>query len=250
MNRPFEKAEWIWLSEAEALPPVNVYALFHTRFAGAATLLRVAVAGNYAAYINGHFAAFGQYTDFPWRKTFSETDISPFCTGDDELLLSVHFSGNTFTSHYDGEPGIIAEIVDEDGEVIVSSGPSWEAAPDFRFSFGERTRLSGSLNYTFAFDGTKPPAAWTSAAVLSGRSRDLSPRPVPPPRDAGLRASRLICSGLLRRDDASLPDGPRFFADILDASSPNGVYALFDLERETAGLLQLETEAPADCQAE
>ena len=246
MNRPFERAEWIWLPEAEKLPPVNVYALFRTRFAGgAATRLRVAVAGNYAAYVNGRLAAFGQYTDFPWRKTFSEADISSFCSGDDELLLSVHFSGNAFTSHYDGEPGVIVEVVREDGTVLAASSPSWEAAPDLRFNFGEHSRLSASLNYTFSFDGTRPPAPWTPAAVLSGRSRDLSPRPVSPPRDAGLRAGRLLRSGSLRRDDASLPDGPRFSSDILDASSPNGVFALFDLGRETAGLLQLETEAPA-----
>ena len=246
MNRPFEKAEWIWLPETEKLPATNVYALFRVRFAGgAATRLRVSVAGNYAAYVNGHLAAFGQYTDFPWRKTFSETDISSFCFGDDELLLPVHYSGNAFTSHYDGEPGLIAEVIREDGTVLSASGLSWEAAPDTRFAFGERSRLSGSLNYTFSFDGTRSPAPWTPAAVLSGRSRDLSPRPVPPPRDVGLRAGHLLRSGPLRRDDDSLPDGPRFFADVLDASSPNGVYALFDLGRETAGLLQLETEAPA-----
>ena len=246
MNNPFERADWIWLPEAEKLPLVNVYAIFRTRFAGgAATRLRVSVAGNFAAFVNGCLATFGQYTDFPWRKTFSEADISPFCTGRDKLLLSVHFSGNAFTSHYDGEPGVIAEIVDGNGEAIASSGPSWEAAPDLRFAFGERTRLSGSLNYTFSFDGTRPSAPWAPATVLFGRSRDLSPRPVPPPRDAGLRAGRLIRSGLLRREDASLPEGPRFSSDLFDATSPNGVYALFDLGRETAGLLQLETEAPA-----
>ena len=245
MNNPFERADWIWLQEAEKLPATNIYALFRVRFAGsAATRLRVSVAGNFAAFVNGRLAAFGQYTDFPWRKTFSVADISPFCTGLDELLLSVHFSGNAFTSHYDGEPGVIAEIVDGDGEAIASSGSSWEAAPDLRFAFGERSRLSGSLNYTFSFDGTRPSAPWAPATVLFGRSRDLSPRPVPPPRDAGLRAGRLIRSGLLRREDASLPEGPRFSSDLLEASSPNGVYALFDLGRETAGLLQLETEAP------
>ncbi len=37
----------------------------------------------------------------------------------------------------------------------------------------------------------------------------------------------------------------RFFADILDAADPNGSYAIFDLGRESAGLLQLETDAPA-----
>ena len=215
MNRPFETAKWIWLPEAKALPPVNVYALFRVRFSGGAgTFLRVSVAGNYAAFVNGRPAAFGQYTDFPWRKTFSEADISPLCAGDDELLLSVHYSGNAFTSHYDGDPGIIAEIV-RDGEVVAASGSDWKAVPDTRYAFGERSVISGSLNYTFAFDATRALPTWAPVAVLPGRSRDILPRPVEPSADLGFRPGRILSEGL------------------------------FDLGKECSGLLQIEVEAPA-----
>jgi len=64
----FEHARWIWLSSRYQLEDVNQYAVFKTDFRvseSGKAVIRAAVFGNYACFINGKLAAFGQYTDFP-----------------------------------------------------------------------------------------------------------------------------------------------------------------------------------------
>lgn len=234
-------ASWIWIDGT--WPGNNVFALFRRRFSGGAgTRIRVSVCGNYAAFVNGKIAAFGQYTDFPDSRTYTETDVSRLCSGDDELVVSVHYSGNGFTSHTDGEPGIWAEI-EVGGEVVAATDSSWEAMPDLRYAFGNRPVISGSLDYTFEFDATRSPAPWSPAVVLPRRDVAPTPRPVAPCEDVGYVSGEVVRSGRLLRN-GQLPLGSRFAADILDPSDgANGIYALFDLGEERTGLLQIEVEA-------
>ncbi len=250
---PFARAQWI--RPAGNLPEENAYFFFRTRFtAGEVSdvLLRVAVAGNYAAYVNGSLAAFGQYTDHPGQKTYTETPIGAFShEGENELLLHYRHSGNRFTSHFDGEPGVLAEVVDGKGGVLSASSRTWEAAPDTRYEAGPLATLSGSLDYVFHFDATAAPSPWTNAAEQPERDRAIFPRPVPPPALRGFVAGSVIREGALFRapEPATAPqgDGPRFMADALDAppSAANGRYAIFDLGEERTGVLEFEIDAPA-----
>lgn len=63
-----KKAEWIWLDKkAES----DEYAAFDDGFYwdGKTRLkLKISVAGDYNAYINGRFVSFGQYADFAHYK--------------------------------------------------------------------------------------------------------------------------------------------------------------------------------------
>lgn len=235
-------ASWIWVDGIRSNR--NVFALFRKRFVGGdGARIRVSVCGNYVAFVNGHVAAFGQYTDFPDRKTYTETDISRLCSGDDELMVSVHYSGNGFTSHFDGEPGLWAEI-EVGGEIVATTDASWEVVPDVRYSFGDRPIISGSLNYTFEFNATCSLPPWAQAIVFQQRETFPSPRPVEPCVDAGFAVGSLVRSGLLLRQDNAVPLGPHFSSDILDPpNGANGIYALFDLGEECTGLLQLDVEA-------
>lgn len=236
-------AEWIWIANDGALPESNVYAIFRTRFRGGPnTVLRVSVAGNYVARVNGKVSAFGQYTDFPHAKTWTDTDISHVCTGDDELEVEVHYSGDAFTSHFNGKPGLCAEIL-RGGAIIASSDETWDARPDTRYDFGERPAVSGSLDYTFHFDSTRtlPPFR---KAVAAKRETALSPRPVEPPSDLGFVAGAVLRTGVFCRPDAAPPLGPRFAADVLDSDPPDGLYAIYDLGEERAGFVEVEVDAP------
>ncbi len=248
MPKAFQNAEWIRL-DCKNLPETNLFALFRTRFTVKSgvlpVLLRISVAGNYAAYLNGQTipAAFGQYTDHPFRKTYSETDITKFCQpGQNELLIQNHFSGNSFTSHFDGEPGLIAEIVQGD-QVLASSGSDWECVPDSRYAFGEREKVSSSLNYTFAYDARIVPDTWTAPQLL--RNRPVPElRPVPPCVMTGCKDGKIIRSGRLFRSPGEGGIGKIVRGDELDVPEGNGVYALFDLGKEYAGLLTFSITAP------
>ena len=75
-----EAAKWIWIDEPSAATN-NVYAAFKTDFSQGADAVRIAVSGTYVAKIDGEVVAFGQYTDFPWRKTYTEMAIAPKAEG-------------------------------------------------------------------------------------------------------------------------------------------------------------------------
>jgi len=246
----FSRAKWI-------VPPVcpedvNVYMIFRTKFTAgpaAPVLLRVSVFGNYAAYCGSELAAFGQYTDYPAKKTYSETDITRFCRqGENELEFSVWYSGQCFTSHIDGPvPGLLAEIVCGD-EVLAASGTDWLCAWDTRYAMGTREKCSGSLNWTFEFDPDGMPTVFTQTAEVAEKfRRNVVRRPVEPAVILGKAAGTCIRSGLLYRDDETLPIGQRFMHDELDCGKEkaNGSYAVFDLGTEVAGLLWFEAESEA-----
>lgn len=170
-------AKWIWTEAPTA--SVNAYVQFFTEFTGRTALLRIAVSGNYAAYVNGHFAAFGQYTDYPEHKTYSETDISSFCReGRNELLIEVHYSGNDFSSHTDGEPGLIAEVLDGE-DILAASDSKWLSRIDTRYAQGLRPKLFVSLNYNYAYDAREVLPEWHTSVTLPPRG-EISLRPVPP----------------------------------------------------------------------
>ncbi len=250
MNKTvFRNAQWIWL-DSDSLPDKNIFALFRTHFtvqSAEPVKLRISVAGNYAAYLNGKLAAFGQYTDYPHKKTYSETDISQCCmNGENELVCHVHFSGNDFTSHVDGSPGLIAEVI-QGGKVLTESDTVWESCPDIRYAMGERDKLFCSLNYNFEFDANKKADHWTQSKVQPERNCTMRKRPAEPCSITGFISAREIRRGtLLRNPDFSGSTGECFNADLRDTDPSNGIYIVYDLGKEYTGLLEFELDAPAD----
>lgn len=222
-DSPFQKARWIWT--AAQTEPVNAYAQFRTLFKSSGhALLRVSVSGNYAAYVNGSLAAFGQYTDFPDHKTYSETDISEYCRpGENELLIEVHYSGNDFSSHADGDPGLICEVADGDKLLSTTSSANWLSRVDTRFAQGERPKLFVSLNYNFEFDARAALPDWEPPRELPGRG-EIERRPLPP-----------------------LP--ARRFKSLREISREEG-RIVYDAGEETTGLLDFEVAASSGARIE
>ena len=247
-----EQAQWIWLpQQSGTVPEENLYALFRSAFTlndlAQPVILRISAAGNYAFYLQETLAAFGQYTDYPEKKTYSETDVTDKCVkGENRFVCQVHFSGNSFSSHVDGTPGLIAQIVQGE-RILSSSGESWEAAWDSRYEMGEREKVSSSLNYTFAFHASRQAGPWQQAA-LAPRACTLRKRPAPPPLMRELLPAKPIACGELYRDNQALPIGRRFAADEADpeGGKANGFYMVFDLGREATGLLTLDLTAKTE----
>ena len=220
-----EAAKWIWIDEPSAATN-NVYAAFKTDFPQGADAVRIAVSGTYVAKIDGEVVAFGQYTDFPWRKTYTEMAIAPKAEGR-TLEIEVWFSGNRFTSHFDGECGLWAEILAA-GKLVGSSSSQWQGAILTAFHSGERSMISPSNNYTWRYDAAaaKKPLAWKNARelvrpVMSARPE---PRPVEPAAVVRTLAGKKIAG-----DDT---------------------FALYDFGEETTGMLSFGLQAPQGTEIE
>jgi len=110
----FEKADWIWCeSEGQA----DEYGEFYSSFncdGEENVKLKISADSNYAVYINGKFAVFGQYADFPYDKIYDEVDITKFCkNGKNHVAVIVWYFGITTTSvYYKGEASLIFEITE------------------------------------------------------------------------------------------------------------------------------------------
>ena len=130
-------AKWIW---ENASPQKDEYADFRAGFtAGSTTVLRISADSNYAAYVNGELAAFGQYGDFPHYKVYDEVDISAFCReGENRLEIVVWYFGMASSVYYPGKAGVWFEVK-ADGEIAAESGADT----------GEFSVLTGTANSRF-----------------------------------------------------------------------------------------------------
>ena len=184
---------WIWLPSAQSGLP-NVYARFRTFFPAGADRLRVSASGNFVARLDGAEIGFGQYTDFPWKKTYTEIVSLP-SVRDRVLEVDVWFSGNRFSSHYDGEPGLWAVCFCGESVCNVSS-EEWEVAPLDCYSFGPRNILFVSHNYTWEYDARRTAFRFQKAAKLLKPVMNTPVlRPVEPVAVTRTLDGRLIANG-------------------------------------------------------
>ncbi len=107
-----EKSKWIWCN---ASPEADEYGEFYREFEYSGGKLRLAISAdsNYAAYINGKLAAFGQYADFPYDKIYDEVDVTEFAiVGKNHLAIVVWYYGIENTQvYYKGNAALNFELV-------------------------------------------------------------------------------------------------------------------------------------------
>ena len=74
----FSKAKWIWSSyDGEPNQYIIARADFSAGSGGCA--LKISADSQYAAYINGELAAFGQYADYPEYKVLTRSTYQNTC---------------------------------------------------------------------------------------------------------------------------------------------------------------------------
>ena len=121
-DRVLSESKWIWCCDH---PQPDEYGEFVSRFIyhGGSALLRVSADSNYAAYINGQLAAWGQYADFPHHKVYDEVDVFAFCReGENRLCILVWYYGVDFIfTYYPGRAGLLYALTCGD-EVLCRSG--------------------------------------------------------------------------------------------------------------------------------
>lgn len=110
-----ENAKWIWSNPD---PKEDEYSEFVDSFhfdSGNVTI-QISADSNYAAYINGKLAVWGQYADFPYDKVYDEIDITKYCKqGKNHIAIIVWYYGisNIFT-YYRGNAGLLYCVICND----------------------------------------------------------------------------------------------------------------------------------------
>lgn len=183
MKKYLADAQWIWCNNS---PENDEYGEFVDSFfyQSGKAILQISADSNYAAYINGQLAAWGQYADFPYDKVYDEVDVTEFCReGENRLAVIVWYYGAEFTSvYYPGKAGLLYALVND--EIVLCQSGSHTLARMSKAYMNHRCCIvSGQLGYGYGYDATKEDNWLTgnlndfSAATLVAQNLPLRIRP-------------------------------------------------------------------------
>ncbi len=275
----FTNAKWIWNNAPAKNDEYVDFAVTVDAVKDKQYTLTLASDSNYALYINGDLAEFGQFADYPHHTVADVLDITKHLKeGENKLSFIVWYYGADTQTYIHGEAGFIFEITENGTPIIWSSNNTLS-----RYSKGyvphEEKMISGQLGYTYHFDAKQYDGFWETgigdgfapSREAEGISYDFSPRPVKnlvledrlDPRicqegyftyqdenaDAHIKMQDAFISnehfGSLYNKMSNFSDG--FVLGNSGEISDKGVYFIIDLGSENVGFLDLDIELPYDC---
>lgn len=264
MELTFKKAKWIWENGA---PLPDEYAEFKCNFfadAGKTHCLSVSVDSNYAVYINGEIADFGQYPDYPDYKVGDKVDVSPFVRdGDNEMSIIVWYYGKSNMSYTVGKAGVKFELTEGDDVIAFSSEktPSRKAAG---YIAHKAKDITTQLGLTYEYDAEAHGGEFSDSVGVFGISDVIALRPI---KKTVLRPRtdfKKVFGGTYRfvnptgelspdMQKASLTfiraDRSEGVNTPFEITSDNGdnVYFIVDIGSEECGFLDFDIEVPEKC---
>jgi alpha-L-rhamnosidase len=215
-----ENGGWIW---AEDPAETDSYAEFYDTFfyeQGTAEL-EISCDSNYAVYLNGKLAAFGQYADFEHYKVADRINLAPDCQkGENHFAVVVWYFGAESSTYCIGKAGLIFQINGEKG-MLLHSGTQTACRRSKAYCSGAGKKITSQLGFSFCYDASAEDE-WKngegtgfSPAVPVKKSMRLYPRP-----------------------NCRLELWDRVESRLMDQAGQKSF--LFDLQREQAGFLDLE----------
>lgn len=194
----FEGSEWIWINnDAKA----DEYGEFYDtlEYNGGKLILNISCDSNYAVYLNGQLAAFGQYACFPYDKVYDSVDITKYARyGTNSLAIVVWYYGVTWTSvYYRGNAGLIYEAVCDGACVAQSSEKTLSRMSPSYVDHREKS-ITVQMGLTYAYDMTKEDdwmlgqLSGFSESTLSDNSKYMRIRPCKKLELLPLREGKLI----------------------------------------------------------
>ena len=122
MTEHLKNADWIWCNADPKEDEYGEFVDFFTYTSGKVTL-QISSDSNYAAYVNGELAAWGQYADFPYDKVYDEVDVTSYCKhGKNRIAILVWYYGlETIFVYYPGNAGLLFALSCND-QILCQSG--------------------------------------------------------------------------------------------------------------------------------
>ncbi|MBE6597950.1 MAG: hypothetical protein E7638_00750 [Ruminococcaceae bacterium] len=265
----FKNAEYIWLKEL--VDTVNTYVDFHetlTKKEGAEYRLFVTADTNYALYINGEYCDGGQYADYEdTYKVYDEIVITDHLKeGENEILITGYSQHENSFTYRKATSGIMY-VFTENGEPVVSSGLNTRANKNPNYKSGPVPNVTFQLLYSFEyfFEGE---CVEPGEVVVTRTFDTLHERPIRKLVTGERCAVTPVVAGSFRDGVDEGHPGKRMqyaylgFAERLrygecktedgvllkKADGTDGIYVVYDLGREEAGLISLDITLPCDAE--
>lgn len=247
----FTGAKWIWTQEENKNQYIEIRCGFELAGDISAAKLAVSADNEYFAYINGAYAGGGQYDDFPMNKSYNTHDVEAIVKqGANELVIRAYHQGEPTYQYIPGPAGVIFALTA--GENRVVSGENCQARPYTAYESGHMEKVSNQLGYTFHVDLTAAEAEWESVRIADDRAATtLYPRPIKDLVTGEPVPANEVYTGVyaLRGGDTPAKKMQEaFIAPIKAADGADGRVMIFDLGRETAGLVRIEVSCASGCE--
>lgn len=171
---------WIWENDHAEF---DEYADFSDQFTlnsdNAKVSIRLSADSNYAVYVNGNLAAFGQYADLPYCKVADTHDISTYCQkGNNTLLITVWYQGVPSSSYQTGKAGLFYNLT-ADGEIISCSGSHTSCRKNPYFVPYRKKLITDEQGISFFYNAARIETPW-HPAIATGYDPELHERPILP----------------------------------------------------------------------
>lgn len=270
MDNVLKNAQWI-MHPCDTEQIVNTYFECRKTFSVKAdqkTTLYISASTQYAVYINGAFVDCGQYEGYEDYQVYDTIDITPYVNeGTNELLVGHYVCGdNNFATRRKLKPGLLFEVW---------NGTSLAACSDTTCEYREnkhflptREKITPQLAYTFEYDETAKEDTFVSA-VLAEKEKHIYPRPIKKLDISEFDAGYPCAYGIVLEANSAAPKAARMQHAFLQADryscfrreehntmywrvseekQKDGVYMIFDLQKECTGFLEFELETEKECE--
>lgn len=229
MKQIFEQASWIWCNSS---PGDNEYGEFIDSFFYEAgkVFLRISADSNYAAYLNGCLAAWGQYADYPYDKVYDQVDVTEYCrSGENRLAVLVWYYGpglDTSQIYYPGNAGLLYEL-ECGGDILCQSDERTLARMSRAYRNHDKKQITRQLGFSYGYDAVKEDswlveeASGFAPAAIVDQKLPLRIRP---------------CKKLTLKPEAVGRECKRF----------SDTDVIFDLGREQVGFLSFCLTSPCE----
>ncbi len=148
----FENAKWIWTGPC---PKNDEYGEFYSDFdyTGGELSLLISADSNYAVYMNGTLALFGQYADYPHDKVYDFADITKYAReGKNSLAIVVWYIGTPNSqTYYHGNAGLLYELF-QNGASISHSSEKTLSRMSLSYKNHYEKEITSQLSYSFLYD--------------------------------------------------------------------------------------------------
>ncbi len=183
MNNLGKDTFWIWSNSNPKEDEYGEFVDFFTYESGTVTL-RISADSNYAAYINGELAAWGQYADFPYDKVYDVVDITPFCqVGMNRIAIIVWYYGiSSFSTYYLGNAGLMYHVLCND-DILCKSDEQTLSRKSPSYMNHKMHILTPQIGLGYGYDLTKEDNWMTgeligfTPSVVVNQSLPLRKRP-------------------------------------------------------------------------
>ena len=268
----FSQSEWVWRTDERE----DEYVYFSDKFfyeAESPVFINLCCDSDFTVWINGEMAGFGKYPDFPDCQVYDRLNITPFLKkGENTVLILVWHYGVDTQTHVKRHAGLIYEIVTEEN-ILAASGKNTRCKIAEDYLSGEKHWITSQLGLSYCYDAKGVERQdeiflqWEECSIQHGRSKDFVVRPVERLKMEEVRCGKLISQGsfIYGRGNNIAEQMQRaglFFLppqeivtkkengfEMLELKPEvnEGIYLLFDLERECCGFLEFDIEVGEEC---